>query len=254
MFPCYIDERFLYAITPIREAEGNQTIIGTGFFFKSSETLYLVTAKHVLLDLKKFIIEFHTSNPYNLENFTVQDHTLLAPDNTTDVCAVKLDVTGCNGLQFTWFGKEHLMTDDKLLETFTSLTSVAMSGYPTGLYDDHNHLPIYRTGFTASHPGLKYKGLPEGIVNVSNFECDSGSPICHFPQSIEFSKKETAQVAGGLPFCLLGIHHEGYDTHSTLGLTDIEEENPEQMQLAKYVIANLLSSIEIWALISTMRD
>jgi hypothetical protein len=116
MFP-HILEHLLYAITPIREAERNQNII----LFQSSQTLYLVTAKHVLLDLKKFIIEFHKSDRFNIQNITVQNHTLLVPDDTTDVCVVKLDDASFNGLKYAYFGNEQLMTDDQLLETFTVL-------------------------------------------------------------------------------------------------------------------------------------
>ena len=42
------------------------------------------------------------------------------------------------------------MDDDKLMETFTTLTPVVMASYPRGIYDDHNHFPLLRTGYIAT--------------------------------------------------------------------------------------------------------
>lgn len=68
-----------------------------------------------------------------------------------------------------------------------------------------------------------------------------------------YSKQKQALVSGGMPFALLGIHHEGFTTHSHLGIAEATEDDglEEQMHLASYIKANQLLTIDEWPNVKT---
>ncbi len=55
-----------------------------------------------------------------------------------------------------------------------------MVGYPRGLWDQHNNMPIARLGTTATHPLALYQGKREFLVDVAAFQGSSGSPVFAF--------------------------------------------------------------------------
>jgi hypothetical protein len=85
-------------------------------------------------------------------------------------------------------------------------------------------------------------------LNIANYAGDSGAPIFTVPQSIQYDKKNNTNVVGGLPITFLGIHHEGWTTHSSLGFKDATEDDgsEEQMVLASYIKAATLKNISSW--------
>lgn len=50
-------------------------------------------------------------------------------------------------------------------------------GYPTGLADEHNLLPLVRHGITATPPAIDYEGTPRVLIDASVFPGSSGSPV-----------------------------------------------------------------------------
>lgn len=54
---------------------------------------------------------------------------------------------------------------------------VIFIGYPYGQYDKANNLPLIRSGFTASHPDLRYSNLPGFFVDGHFHPGSSGSPV-----------------------------------------------------------------------------
>jgi hypothetical protein len=56
-------------------------------------------------------------------------------------------------------------------------TPVALVGYPNGLADTKNALPIWKTGTVASEPEIDFEGKPLMLVDVAAFPGMSGSPV-----------------------------------------------------------------------------
>lgn len=54
-----------------------------------------------------------------------------------------------------------------------------MVGYPNGLWDKTNNLPIFRKGITATHPKYDYNGREEFLIDAACFPGSSGSPVLH---------------------------------------------------------------------------
>ena len=65
---------------------------------------------------------------------------------------------------------------------FPALMPIAMIGYPTGLWDEQNNLPLFRMGTTASHPTIDFDGRAEVVIDMACFPGSSGSPVVFHDQ------------------------------------------------------------------------
>lgn len=72
---------------------------------------------------------------------------------------------------------EAFIADQQTLENLAALEDVVMVGYPIGLWDSTNNLPILRRGVTASHPATNFQGKEQGVVDMACFPGSSGSPV-----------------------------------------------------------------------------
>lgn len=256
LLPDTPDERLCFSTTPILQLDSSK-VLGTGFFFRKNVNekkhykVFLITAKHVLEESDKFSYFLRTTDNV-LKAFSFAQNVIIQAPNDADVAGV--DITSevvSLGEQFrnVLVPSDLIKDNETLLKEYPALNPVMLYGYPTGLFDDVTYFPLIRTGFTAFHPGLNYKGAEEGRLNIANYEVDSGAPVFTMPQSMQYSKSLKAQVAGGLPMVFLGIHHEGYSTHSHLGLNEATEEDgmDEQMNIASYIKASILESILDWS-------
>jgi hypothetical protein len=150
----------------------------------------LVTNSHVIEGKNRIELVFHLGPE---ENFSplggVHEYTLHEPESKfikhprVDLCAMNIDAILREIRQIT--GKDvyyqALSTDNLLLDTDTHdlwpIEDVYMIGYPRGLWDKINNLPIARKGITASHPRFDFNGEPKGLVDIAAFGGSSGSPI-----------------------------------------------------------------------------
>jgi len=63
------------------------------------------------------------------------------------------------------------------LAALDAFEDVVMIGYPIGLLDSYNNLPVIRKGITATHPNNDYDGRKEFMVDMACFPGSSGSPV-----------------------------------------------------------------------------
>ena len=59
----------------------------------------------------------------------------------------------------------------------SALEEIVMIGYPIGLWDSINNMPIFRRGITATHPNLDYMGQEVFLIDAACFPGSSGSPV-----------------------------------------------------------------------------
>lgn len=69
-----------------------------------------------------------------------------------------------------------------------SVVEVAFVGYPSGIFDTVNFLPIARRGTTATPIVVDYQGLPAFLVDASVFPGSSGSPVFLIESGISFRR------------------------------------------------------------------
>ncbi|MDY0269997.1 hypothetical protein [Trichloromonas sp.] len=107
---------------------------------------------------------------------------LLHPDPDIDLCAIDITIPyglilqsgrqlRSMNLNSTWL----LSPDDR--KNLRDIEQVLVIGYPSGLWDSHNNMPIARRGSTATHALALYAGKRNFLVDVAAFQGSSGSPV-----------------------------------------------------------------------------
>jgi hypothetical protein len=89
---------------------------------------------------------------------------------------------------------------------FIPLEDIVMIGYPNGLEDSFNNLPLFRKGITASHPAIDYEGKEKFVIDNGIYPGSSGSPV--FLLTDEFYQKSREIQRGPDHLRLLGIVQE----------------------------------------------
>ncbi len=89
---------------------------------------------------------------------------------------------------------------------FDAIENVTMVGYPKGLRDSVNNLPIFRRGITATHPRYNYQGEPKFLVDMACFKGSSGSPVFLLNEGSYTDKRNHALCLGTRVY-LMGIQH-----------------------------------------------
>lgn len=178
------------------------TSTGTGFFYKvvhpatNLAKIFILTNKHVVRDAA--VVEFVLSSALSLADLDSQHqpvgrvdeivvwplngNLVMHPDIDTDLCAIDITVPYSRPLNAgrqlrsmcvdsTWL---HGPEDRKILR---DIEQVLVIGYPAGLWDSHNNMPVARLGTTATHPLARYLGKRNFLIDVAAFQGSSGSPV-----------------------------------------------------------------------------
>ena len=175
---------------------------GTGFFYQVTHPstnlakVLIITNKHVVRDSN--LIQFVLSAAPSVSNLNdehqpidrseisitwpLHQNLILHPDPSIDLCAIDVTIPYGqvlqSGLQLRsmCIDASWLLTDsDK--RNLRDIQQVLVIGYPIGLWDSHNNMPIARTGTTATHALACYDGKRNFLVDVAAFQGSSGSPV-----------------------------------------------------------------------------
>ena len=187
----------------INHQKNGTTSCGTGFFYRYQDHIFIVTNKHVLKDaeqieFKVFICDENGVPDYqNMETFILKEDELIRYSyghNSKDVDIQIISFTKFlieTRLTNEGFYKSQLINynfyvrsvteknicDQKQLENLFAIEDIVFVGYPNGMWDEVNHLPIMRTGTTASLLTKDYNGEPSFLIDASVFPGSSGSPV-----------------------------------------------------------------------------
>jgi hypothetical protein len=200
--------------------------VGTAFgfeFLKQGEESIpaLVTNKHVIAEADKGIFFLHKTQsgggpilgskaPVQLDNF--EKRWIPHPDSSVDLCimpiAPLLYEAREKGFEifYTPFDKTLIPSSNELME-LTALEDVIMVGYPIGIWDSHNNMPIIRKGITATHPAYDYEGKKEFLIDLACFPGSSGSPVLLFSSGTYHIRGGGTVVGSRIK--LLGILYAG---------------------------------------------
>lgn len=170
--------------------------VGTGFFYKCAEhgqqhVPVIITNKHVIAGAIKgrFLLTMKDSNgkpklgsvvPVVLDNF--ESRWYLHPDKNIDLCAMPIapltrEAESIHKPVYFVILDKSLIPSQEDLDSFDLLEDIVMVGYPIGLWDHVNNLPLFRKGSTASHPGIGWNGKREFLIDAACFPGSSGSPV-----------------------------------------------------------------------------
>lgn len=223
-----IQEQLGQITTRIIVEKNGKYYVGTGFFYNfnlgsNTSNSYLVTNKHVVKDISKTKLTFNQKinekadygNLATVEFTPSQLSWINHPDSSIDLSILKLESI----LQhFKRQGKEifirtldsSLIPNDSIWNTFNYLDEVIMIGYPSGIIDQHNNLPIARIGSTASIPKLKFDNIEQFVYDISTFGGSSGSPVFIRQIPFEVTASSESSIGFGLnpKYHFVGIHYQ----------------------------------------------
>ncbi len=94
------------------------------------------------------------------------------------------------------------------LKKLSAVENILMIGYPIGLSDEKNNLPVVRQGITATPPYIDYEGRPEFMIDCSCFPGSSGSPVLLYDGG-PWSTEEGEVYLRGEHCMLAGILYAG---------------------------------------------
>lgn len=221
-------EQLAYCTVRIEvELADGKTGTGTGFFYSLAKTddgrhvPVIVTNKHVVTGSVKgkFKLTLKTAGgtpdrlnhiAFDLGNF--EQRWIPHPDGNTDLCimpiAPLLQEAERQNKQFYFvtLDKSYLPTQSEL-EDMLGLEQVLMVGYPNGIWDHVNNLPVFRRGITASHPLYDWNGKAEFLIDAACFPGSSGSPVLLF--DTQGYQTKTLNSLDGVRIKLLGILYAG---------------------------------------------
>lgn len=253
-----LSERVIHSTIMIRTILHNGgRSSGTGFFFDFGDgngkvIPAIITNKHVIRDTDTGHLTFTVSKngrpdysnttDYVIQNF--EKEWVNHPDSEVDLCAMPIAeiilTEREKGIELFWksFDKR-LIPDERELSMLSALEEITMIGYPNGIWDSVNNLPIIRRGITATPPKLNYNGRQEFMIDAACFPGSSGSPIL---QLNEGSYHTTTGLVVGNRLKLLGVLYAG-PQHTASGKIQIVNIPTRQETLVTSMIPNNLGVI-----------
>lgn len=194
-----IRERLAHSTARLEcKLQDGRTSVGTGFFFqfsvpdKPGSIPIVVTNRHVieggvegsfrltLTDQTTGLPRIGQYRDVQLPEF--ERRWICHPDANVDLCVLPiaglLNMQRQRGGQFAFapFDRTTLPSDDDRVD-IGPLEEVVMIGYPIGLWDAENNIPIFRRGITATNPNHDHGGRSEFVIDAACFPGSSGSPV-----------------------------------------------------------------------------
>jgi len=171
--------------------------VGTSFIFnyvlKGKDNVsapFVVTNKHVISNAKKGRLTFiqardgkpllGTSYRLNIDNF--ENIWFGHPNKNIDVTIAPIaplidHVTKAGANIFFRTVGTDLMPSEKALKQVDAIEEVVFIGYPIGIWDTKNLLPVVRKGITATPITIDFRGERQFLIDASIFPGSSGSPV-----------------------------------------------------------------------------
>lgn len=201
--------------------------VGTAFFFSfpqgEGEAIpLLITNRHVISDATRgtfCLTEANSDGMPAVGTFTkiaidgFEGYWKPHPDTDVDLCAMPiaplLRAAERQGKRFFFRRLDPgLVATSDIMAELSALEEVVMVGYPVGIWDSRNNMPIFRKGITATRPDLDYEGRQEFMIDVACFPGSSGSPVLLFNVG-GYSTKTGDTMIGETRIKLLGVLYAG---------------------------------------------
>ena len=271
MKPQTISEQMLFST--VRLVASNDSI-GTGFFFnfafENNKTVsVIITNKHVVNNNQKEKVKFflHTKNgdSPNDGKINISFPTDWHFHSDQDLCfcfaAPLLQQIKDQKQKDIFYIPiiENLIWDNTKLEELSAIEDVVMVGYPSGLWDQKNNLPLFRKGITSSHPATDFNDKNVGVVDMACVPGSSGSPIFVLNENGYTDKKGNSYL-DGKRLIFLGVLFQGpqFNAKGKLIIENIPTQQkvlavtPMMINLGYYIKATeiLYFKLEIEKLIS----
>ena len=214
-----------------RDSTGNVSS-GTGFNFAFEIDGMLVpvilTNRHVFAgadrcDFTYTIADQHGASIGKHESFTITDFAkawIGHPDPDCDLALVTIqpllhELEKIGKRLFYINLSQGIIASPDALASLDVIEDITMIGYPNGLWDNVNNLPIVRRGITATSAAKEYRGKKEFLIDAACFPGSSGSPVFIF-NSGSYSGFGGAGLQLGTRLMMIGVLYAGH-MHTAVG-------------------------------------
>ena len=221
---------------------------GTGFFFQirlgNDSVLCLVSNKHVVENMCSGLLTFTKADKdsmpmygqkASLEIQNFKNKWIYSFTNDLAVLPIRnilndFEKTFGSRAYFNYLTEEIIPTSQKVA-SFQFIEELLMIGYPKGIYDTTNNIPIFRKGFTATPYRFNFNGLELFLADLPDFEGSSGSPVFLYSEgSYSPSGKYFDEFhESGLRVYLLGINMGTFYSNDSNQIYDISSGQPKEL-------------------------
>jgi hypothetical protein len=186
---------------------------GTGFFFsyKRGDENYpfVVTNKHVVMGMREGALSFlqrrdqtpHLGQGFRLAIGDWPQAWFGHPDPEIDIAIcpfapLEAHIKTKHGLDlfYRYVSADMIPTAEQAAK-LDALEPVTFIGYPNGVWDSKNLLPVARRGMTASPISVDFEHTPRFLIDASVFGGSSGSPVFLLNQGM-YAEKTGGTILG----------------------------------------------------------
>lgn len=186
---------------------------GTGFFFShkvgDQNFPFVVTNKHVVMGMREGALSFlqrrdtlpTLGNGFRLSIDDWAQAWFGHPDPNIDIAICPFAPLEAHikqqhnvDLFYRYVSGDMIPTSQQVAE-LDAVESVTFIGYPNGIWDSKNLLPVARRGTTASPIEVDFEGTPRFLIDASVFGESSGSPVFILNQG-SWATKDGGMVVG----------------------------------------------------------
>ncbi|BAB48055.1 trypsin-like peptidase domain-containing protein [Mesorhizobium japonicum] len=200
---------------------------GTGFFYHFREGAgnvpLIVSNKHVLVGKEWLEFDFalldnqgkRVFGPANTFRLTKNQLPIFEhPDPTVDLAAIPIQpiveaMRGQGKEIFNLLLGRETIAPDNIQAILHAATSVLMVGFPSGIMDEKNNLPVVRRGILAVNYLTDYRGETNFVVDIAAFGGSSGSPVFAFFENMLPDGSGGVTMLAQPQVYFLGVLHSG---------------------------------------------
>lgn len=187
-----ISTQLIYTTVPIYTQNQDLVSSGTGFIFSMIESdissiPFLVTNYHVLENMENGYFELHIAKNNKPTNETIRiqfNRNILLNNKLENLDLVAIPIAGMldelNSKGINLFYRtidQNIIPNSEQVRNLSSMEQITFIGYPNGIYDTVNKIPVLRQGITATPIWNEFQGKKEFLIDAGVFPGSSGSPV-----------------------------------------------------------------------------
>jgi hypothetical protein len=218
---------------------GEKSGVATGFFYElnafSCQRKYIVTNKHVIKGKKEITLNFIEKKSEYLQLGKIIKYPIKEPElfftfhKNYDIAILPfepiIEELKSQMINIAYSTISNMQSAD--FWRYDAVEPVFFVGYPKGLWDSENGLPICRQGTTASALGVNFKNENKFLIDANTIPGSSGSPVFIRSESFNFDEEERA-IQDSKKYSFAGILYAGY--YARMGEAPIEMPIPESIE------------------------